>query len=402
MLEKLTNNFVWKILSVIFAFILWLVVINYEDPLITRDFENIPVNIINEESITSQRKAIEYKDGKTVTLKLRGKRSIIDRLSTSDIVATADMSRVSITGAVEIDIDVGDVQIIEKKPTTMKIELENVITVQKEVQYYFEGEPNENYVLLEPIITPNSIQVSGPESKIKSISSVIVSINVDDVTKDVTLFANPQVQDVNNEEVTGLSKSVNQVEVKVPVQKVKAIPITVETTGNVAQGYELTGIILDDDKITVKGDNQEVNELNSIIIRDISIQGLSESTSRTVNIQPLLPNGVEIYKDDTNITIQINVEKIEDKIIEITKEDINIEQLPEGLDVIFLEEDDILIELSGLKKDLDNITVTNLKPTLNLRQLESGEHDVNINLNIPETVTLASEIKPLKIELKEK
>ena len=47
MKEKLTNNLGLKLLSLLMATLLWLVVVNSQDPLETRTFTDIPVKIIN-------------------------------------------------------------------------------------------------------------------------------------------------------------------------------------------------------------------------------------------------------------------------------------------------------------------------------------------------------------------
>ena len=49
MKEKIGNNLVLKIFSVIFAFLLWVFVINVDNPVITRSFSDVPVDMLNEQ-----------------------------------------------------------------------------------------------------------------------------------------------------------------------------------------------------------------------------------------------------------------------------------------------------------------------------------------------------------------
>ena len=49
MKEKLGNDLVLKIFSLVLAILLWLFVINTEDPVITKSFSNIPVDMLNEQ-----------------------------------------------------------------------------------------------------------------------------------------------------------------------------------------------------------------------------------------------------------------------------------------------------------------------------------------------------------------
>ena len=48
MTSRFSKNLALKIISVIFAIILWLVAIRDQNPEISRSYENIPVEIVNE------------------------------------------------------------------------------------------------------------------------------------------------------------------------------------------------------------------------------------------------------------------------------------------------------------------------------------------------------------------
>ena len=82
-----TNNFGLKVLSIIFAIIMWLVVVNIDDPKITKTFTTT-VSITNESAISDMGKYYEVVDGKnTVTFAVSAKRSLIEDLSGSDFKA---------------------------------------------------------------------------------------------------------------------------------------------------------------------------------------------------------------------------------------------------------------------------------------------------------------------------
>ena len=68
MKEKLLNNAGIKIISVLFAIMLWLLVVNTEDPIVTRDFKDIKVQVINEEEISEIDKVYEIVEGNTVLI----------------------------------------------------------------------------------------------------------------------------------------------------------------------------------------------------------------------------------------------------------------------------------------------------------------------------------------------
>lgn len=400
MVEKITNNLGWKLLSILLAFLLWIIVVNYEDPYTTITVSDIPVEKKNVEAIESERKAIEYKEGETVTVRLRGKRSILDRMDAGDIYAFADLEKKSITGAIDIQIDVADgVTILDKQPSMMMVDLENIITVQKEIQYYMEGEPREGYIYLDPIITPNNIEIEGPESKIAQIKSVLVPVNIENAIRDVSLYRTPNIMDESNNEITGLSKSLNQVQIQVPVQQLKQINLLQNLGSDVAEGYELVDVTLSQDTIQVRGEEETLDGVNNISISNEDISGLTENTTLSVNVASLLPSGVYIYDDVSTIEVYVEIEPIVEKTIEVTPSDITVRGLPEDMQFSYVNENSYMLTFRGIRSKLDDIDLDGIAPSITLTDLEEGVHDVPLSYYIPFDVNLVNESPIVRVEL---
>lgn len=400
MIEKITNNFWWKFLSLGLAFLLWLIVVNVEDPQTTRVFYDIQVKKMNADIIESEKKAIEYREGETVTIKIRGKRSVVDRMTSSDVIAYADLQKKSITGAIDIQIELPDsLTILEKEPSMMMVELENIITVQKEVQPYMEGEPGEGYVYLDPVVTPNNIEVEGPESKIALIKSVLVPVNIEGVTRDVTLYGTPQIIDDSNNIINGISKSSNQVQIQVPIEKLRTLQIKKDFEETIAEGYELINITLSQDSLQVRGKASLIDKAEPILIQNIDVSTLTEDTIISVNIEDLLVSGLNIYSDSTVIELYVDIEPIETKIIEINQNNINVRQLASDMQFGNLEEEPFSLEFSGIASKLDTLTLETLMPSISLFDLDEGLHEIELDLFIPIGVELISPKPIVTIEL---
>ncbi len=82
MKKKLTANLGLKILAVLFSVAIWFIVININDPVDKAEFTKIPVEILNEDLITSEGKVYEILDGTNVIdVTVWAKRSVLDTLS---------------------------------------------------------------------------------------------------------------------------------------------------------------------------------------------------------------------------------------------------------------------------------------------------------------------------------
>jgi YbbR domain-containing protein len=106
LINRLTHNLIYKIVAVFLAIILWLVVVNIDDPIINDTVKNIPITVINEETISDQGKIYTITGETTAYVKVQGSRSYVDDLKTSDFVAVADFSSLlSIANAVSVSVD---------------------------------------------------------------------------------------------------------------------------------------------------------------------------------------------------------------------------------------------------------------------------------------------------------
>ena len=94
MKKMLTNNLGLKLLSVIGAIMLWLIVMNIDDPYTYRDFSPIQVTMLNENVVTDQGKVYKIEDGSDViSIRVWGKKSVLRELDITDFTATADMQK---------------------------------------------------------------------------------------------------------------------------------------------------------------------------------------------------------------------------------------------------------------------------------------------------------------------
>ena len=174
MRERLTHNFGLKLLSLALAILVWIVVLSIEDPVYTREFSDISVTEVNGDQITEAGKAYSYVGGNTVSVKVKGKTSVVNRLSKDDLLAVADLSTLSITGAVMVDVSCPKYPSLEITPigssTALKVEIEDLVEKSLNVKVNTNGKVSEGYYIGQGVATPNMVTVSGPESVVNKIN----------------------------------------------------------------------------------------------------------------------------------------------------------------------------------------------------------------------------------------
>jgi len=150
----IVNNIGYKILAIVFAFVLWLVILNTTDQDMTRTISNIPVTIENESVILDGTHVYTVEMGETATVVVSGKRSVINTLTPSDFSATVNFAELSLTNAVPIHIELtgekaryANSVTINQKTMSMVINLEDVVEQTFDVQVSLRGEPKEGLII---------------------------------------------------------------------------------------------------------------------------------------------------------------------------------------------------------------------------------------------------------------
>ena len=92
--EWLLKDWWLKIVSVFLAIVIWFVWIQIENPTIPKDFSNVKVQIINEEALQPEKKVWDILDGDTVRVTVTAPKTVINSLSSADIIAEADATKI--------------------------------------------------------------------------------------------------------------------------------------------------------------------------------------------------------------------------------------------------------------------------------------------------------------------
>ena len=260
MKEKLTNNFGLKLLSLFLAFLLWSGVINSQDPLQTATFEDVPVTVINEDSLAAKDKIPEIIEGETITVVVEARRSICDSLTKADIVAVADFEKISITDAVPIEVSVNgyterEVEIVRGLNQMMKLSLEDSVSKDFRVKIATSGDPQSGYVTGDMVASPNVITLTGSKTQIDNIKEVVMVVDITGIANERQIHGVPVIYDMDGDVVsnTKVTLSTSSIKVTVPVLATKSVKLNVITTGNPAEGYEVTNVSYQPQYVTIAG-----------------------------------------------------------------------------------------------------------------------------------------------------
>ena len=97
------SNLPLKVIALVFAITLWLAVVNIDDPVESTIIRGVPVTVLNGDVVTNQGKVFQIlEDTETVTVTVSAKRSLLGRIPSDNVVATADMNDLELGSLVPI------------------------------------------------------------------------------------------------------------------------------------------------------------------------------------------------------------------------------------------------------------------------------------------------------------
>lgn len=393
MMKHLTNNLSLKILSIGIAVILWLVVVNFDNPEITKPF-NVPVDILGEETLTSWEQVYQLvDDNRMASIRVTGKRKLLESLNSTDFRATADLSQVDFQDendvkAIPIRITVPkryeDQLTYSQDTKNLLITLEDLATKQSVVLGTTSGMPAEGYAIGEVTVSPNLISLSGPLSEVEKVSRIVANVNVNGLTEDVTMSVTPILQDENGKviEDSRIKLSQDKVTVSVQILGTKTVAVECDTTGEPMDGYLFAGLEYAPDTVEIKGESEVLNNIHSIRIpgEAINLQGATGDVENTIDITPYLPEGVSLVNPEENkIAVKALVERLEVKNLDLPVDKLEKLNIQEGYEAIY-NTSVIVIPVRGRSEELQELTEANIRASIDLNGLEPGIHRVTVDI----------------------
>ena len=379
-LNRITNNIGLKLISVVIAVVLWLVVVNIDNPQMTVTFTS-SANIINENIIKDNGKVFEVVDNSdSIKFSVTGPRTIVEGMSASDFTVTADMNK--------IDLDLGLVPVevtadryaskvsISVKTTNVRVSIENVKSQQFAITSGTVGTPMDGYAIGEVTCEPATVTITGAESVINSIDKALANVNVDGMYSDRVQTVVPQLYDEDGKRITSSNVTIepSMVEITAQILETKSVPVSYEYTGALKDGYIIESVKCLPETVTLKGEKSELAQIDEIVIPSEVID-LSQETGpqeKTVSIASYLPEGVDpVDADQSSVVIKVELVTFTTRTLNIPLSDVILENLHSDLEVNFSGET-VKVTVEGEKDVVNALTEGDIELTLNFGNMKKG------------------------------
>ncbi len=408
--KYIMDNIWYKVLSLAIAVMVWLIILNIADPVTTRNFNDLEVQIINQSAITSINQVYEVVEGDTVDFSVKGKASVINSLSISDFKAYADLSKLSPVYAADIVVRCDGIQNVEIDTGNrmLIVKLEDIATKNVQVVVDTTGEVADGYYVDNYEVRPNIVTITGGVSKIEKVSSVKVTVDVSGAHKNFVEETVPIALDEDGNELdssyfTYYNKDdvlIDIVDVNIFINNTKMIPVKLDVTGEPGEGYVYNGEYeFAPETILVGGTNKALSRLDSVTI-PVDISGIVVDSEFDFIIQDYLPDNISLVSEEKNVAVRIKLDTVEYRTIDIALGDIDVRNLPDGKYSEYINPDEIVrLSVKGTAEQIDGLTKDNVGAYIDLKDAVEGTASVQVMYDNVANELIASEPYVVNIKI---
>ena len=409
---SLTNNIGLKFLAVLIALVLWLAIVNVNDPEKTITVSNIPISVTNESAITSRDMVYNVKSEQYLNITVSGKRSIVSNLSAEDFRATASLKELSKVNSIPVDVTTKNaslgrkITIVKQSAQTILVDVENVEEKDfTDLVVEYTGKVADGYVAGLSSMSTDEVTVKARTSIIDKIKKVAVRCSLDGTNTNISKKCPVILYDKNDKEIKSdeIELSDKKIRVNVNVLRAKQVPISTinkDALGKPADGYVVDDVILSSDSITVYGSEESLDSIESLDIQDdIDVSDAKGDVTQNIDVTGKLPKGLSVSGEST-ITVKVVIKKLITRTFEYDASEVSLNDLSSNLDVQLVTKK-VKVTLQGEEEVISQLTKDDMAISADLGKVKEGTTTVHVDVAVPDNTTLMNNVT-IKIKAKAK
>ena len=218
------------------------------------------------------------------------------------------------------------------------------------------------------------------DKQINNIKEVVMEVDITGISSERQTIGIPMVYDMNGEVVdySKVTMNTGSIKVNIPVLKTKSVIIVVDTVGVPATGYEVASVSYQPQSVIIAGTAMDLFSLGDTLHVECGIAGASSVVERNFDISALWAENLTSLRlvGEEELAVTVTMRELDEKVIEIEKEEIDVRNVPEGLkvEIINLTQDQIRVQ--GNQDKLKEITLQKLSPYIDMSGYQKGIYEV--------------------------
>ncbi len=397
--RMLHNDKLMLLFSLLLAVLVWALVVygpsNTEEQVIS----GVPISVtLNDYATQTLNLRITEGAEATATVKVQGLRSVVSRLSASDIQVTADTGNVIKEGTYTLPLKVvskGDYTIQNLVgPDGSNDSVTISCDVWREALYAVTVEmPNlsvtddKKYQIGTPVVSnavaeDGMITVSGPRSEINRVHTVAAVIDAEAAIDESSVYtARLEARDMDGKVVEGISfvnAQDSKVSVTVPVLVYREVTLN-PTAVNVPSGYSSASLVtVSPKKLELWGVPSEIDDYIATVQEQLVVNFetlMPDGLKREITLEAR--EGIRPVNGDETLTLTVHAYNIISRVFELSLSADNFvaKNIPAGM-LVSPKQTKLSVTLCGPSSVINSLTAEDLRVEADLSQAVSGMQTV--------------------------
>lgn len=362
----------WMIVSLLASLAIWVYVTSVETDESKTTFRGVKVELVGEDILRdSKNLVVTDMDTSTVTVEVVGPRRIIGSLSSDQLVAQVDVSKLSraaytsqqYTIVYPDGTDTSKLSESRRTPETINFMVSAQTSKSIQVRGSFDGSLAEGYTAEMPVFEPSTITITGSEAYLKDVEYAWVTFGKENVDSTYSVETGFTLMDANNEpcSTTGISFSTDVVTATLPLLTLKEVNLDVNIIEGAGATKANTKITIDPVSVTLAGDSSLLAGMNKIILATIDLTDFSSTFTETYTIP--IDNELKNTTGITKATVTVEIVGLETKTFRVTN--FSCINATEGYEADIITESKE-ITLRGTPEALAHIKAENIRAVADL------------------------------------
>ena len=303
--NKQGNIWFIRIMSLIAACVLWVYVMNEQNPFISRTFSatvstsNLPSSMV-----------VNYLP-ETVKVRVSGPRSQISALNDDSIQAYVDFTDAKPgKGLYAVQARSAFGEIVEIMPERVELEVDAVKEKQVEIEPRIVGVPNSGITVGKMDINPATVTLKGAGGRVDAVSKVVVLVDISNKEKSFEDEATVVALNKDGREMYDVHVQPNKVKVSVVVVKqlgTNTVPIIADLSGSLPTGFQVASIKITPDKVKLTAEPGVLANIHSIKMAPVVLDKITGDVELKMPLK--IPDNV--LADTHNAIVEIKIKKTE-------------------------------------------------------------------------------------------
>ncbi len=396
MLQNKTFNI---ILSVLIAIVLWVYVITEENPTVTQKFENVPVQLLNEESLASRGLIVLDADEPTVTVTVEGKRVDVSSITAGDFVITADVYGYGVgENHIPVNVDApAGVTVTEVKSSRVTVNIDDLISVSHEIDVAPASELEDGKEIHVIEVSPEQVMVTGARSIVTQVEKVEARINSGKLSeKAKNVSGSLTALDSNGQEIADVSLSSGTADVQAQLLSTKDVPLEVGIVGEVSSRYTVSDIKMPE-TVTIMGAKEALEGIDLVKAEDVDISGITSTSKIGLSIK--LPEDVYLSQKSQEVSVYVVINNVAVSEVSVPAANVQLLGIAEGC-TAYIDENvgSIKLTVRGAESLVQSAAASDFVISTDLTGMEQGTHEVTLNLEYIKGFS-SVEMEPVRVHV---